>query len=99
MESSTSYSSEVNAIKESLMKLLNHPAVQEFALIWEDIGMEPRIRHERREKMIQHHANLLIEMLDEEKTLKKRMEDSIESCSIEMKQLESQLQLTSSLVR
>lgn len=88
-------SQEVAAIKESLLKLMDHESIEEFAMIWDAIGIEDRIRNERREKMVQYHCNLLVEMLEEEKALKKRMEDSIESCSLELNQLETQLQLSS----
>ena len=85
---------EVAAIKQSLHLLANHESVPEFAKTWEAIGMEQHLKKDRRDKMIQHLSVLLVEMLEEEKALKKRMEDSINSCSLELKQLEQLLQLS-----
>ena len=92
-------SKEILAIKESLSQLLEHETIKEFASIWDAIGIEDRIRQERRDKMVQYHCNLQLEMLEEERSLKKRLEDSIKSCSEELVQLETQLHLSSSLVR
>lgn len=91
-------SEEVSAIKETLSLLLEHDTVKEFASIWDEIGIEDRIRQERRDKMLQYHCNLQAEMLEEERALKKRMEDSIETCTVELVQLETQLKLCSTIV-
>ncbi|XP_019849406.1 PREDICTED: protein regulator of cytokinesis 1-like isoform X1 [Amphimedon queenslandica] len=90
-------SKEILAIKESLSQLLEHETIKEFASIWDAIGIEDRIRQERRDKMFQYHCNLQLEMLEEERSLKKRLEDSIKSCSEELVQLETQLHLSSTL--
>lgn len=90
----TTIKDEVAAIKQSLQQLGNHESIQEFAEIWKDIGMEQHLKKDRRDKMVQHLSVLLVEMLEEEKALKKRMEESINSCSLELKQLEQLLQLS-----
>ena len=86
---------EVTAIKTSLKKILEHESIKEFAAIWDAIGIEDHIRVDRRDKMVEYVCNLLTEMLEEEKALKKRIEESIASCSMELKQLEQLLKLSS----
>lgn len=85
---------EATAIRTSLQQILEHESIEEFAAVWDAIGVEGHIRVDRREKMVLYLCNLLTEMLDEEKALKKRIEESIKSCSAELKELEESLKLT-----
>jgi protein regulator of cytokinesis 1 len=87
----------VDEIKDSLRRVLEHESIHEFAQIWCDIGVEQKIRNDRIEKMVEYVCNLLTEMLEEEKRLKKTLEDSIESCSVELRQLEQLLKLSNQI--
>lgn len=87
---------EVESIKEALSQILTHQCINDFARVWQDIGLETNHRLDRRNSMVEHVGQLLLEMLEEEKTLKHKMEKSVQTCMDEMKQIEQELKLTSS---
>lgn len=87
------YTVELSAIKEALSTLQEHETVNEFAQLWNEIGLEEHHREDRRATMVQHIAELLESMLNEEKLLKDRMLESVRTCMAEMDQLERELKL------
>ena len=86
---------EVESIKEALSQILTHQCINDFARVWQDIGLETNHRLDRRNSMVEHVGQLLLEMLEEEKTMKHKMEKSVQTCMDEMKQIEQELKLTS----
>ncbi len=56
-------SREVESLQTVLGDLVSSPLLQQFSQVWEDIGMEERHRHDRREAIKLHLQNLLEEML------------------------------------
>ena len=88
---------EVELIKEALSQILTHQCINDFARVWQDIGLETNHRLDRRNSMVEHVSQLLLEMLEEEKSMKRKMEKSVQTCMDEMEQIEQELKLTSSV--
>ena len=86
-------SMEHNSLRSVLGELLESPFLEQFALVWDDIGMEEHHRKDRRETMRVHLQNLLEEMLQEEIELKNKLVESVERCSLELEKLCQQLSL------
>ena len=98
MESGLSDSnSEIEAIKNAILQLQNHKTLEEFAQVWQQIGLEPHHREDRRSTIVEHMGELLDEMLNEENLLKERMVESVRVCMQEMKQLEQELKLSTTV--
>ena len=71
------------------------PVIKQFAVVWEDMGLEEKHRASRRATMKEHLQRLLEEMVQEEQELKRKLEESVQSCARELQQLCSELSLNS----
>lgn len=80
----------VDLLQDSISKSSN---LRELALVWTEIGMSQTQRQQRREGLVLHVNNLLQEMSSEELNLKTKLEESLESNSVELFDLCKQLSL------
>lgn len=70
------------------------PVIKQFAVVWDDMGLEEKHRAARRATMKEHLQRLLEEMVQEEQELKRKLMESVQSCTKELQQLCSDLSLS-----
>ena len=81
-------------MREALGEVISaSPVLEEFAQVWERIGLSTSQRQVRRETMGVHICNLLKEILQEEEELEKSMIKSLQTNEAELADLCSKLGL------
>lgn len=72
--------------------------LKQLSEVWVEIGMTDTQRRERRERIVLHVSDLLQEMSSEELNLKLKLEESLESNSVELEKLCKQLSVENETV-
>lgn len=89
---------EIKTIQSCIGELLELPVIKQFALVWEDMGLEQKHRASRRATIKEHLQRLLEEMVQEEQELKRKLDESVQACAKELQQLCTELSLNCPLV-
>ena len=85
---------ETRTIQNCIRELMELPVIKQFAVVWDDMGLEEKHRAARRATMKEHLQRLLEEMVQEEQELKRKLAESVQSCTKELQQLCSDLSLS-----
>ena len=79
--------SEIALLKVMFIEMVDSPVLEEFASVWQEMGLTNDHKKTRRETIKVHLTNLLQEIVDEEISLKQKLEDSVAASKRELESL------------